>query len=177
MDKGNQDKVYEAYERIAEWYDNERSKTLDEREYLDLILKEIPAGGSILDLGCGGGQPIAQFFIEKGYDLMGIDGSAKMIELCQKRFPGRTFIEGDMREINLNQKFHALIAWDSFFHLPKRDQRQMFPLFRDHCFPKGILAFTSGAKTAENSSSTPLFLKKSTWIYSIKMVSKSCVTK
>ena len=145
----NKENVYEAYERIAEWYDNERSKQLDEKEYLDFIIQNIPNGGSILDLGCGGGQPIAQFFIEHGYDLVGIDGSKKMIQLCQKRFPNRTFIEGDMREINLNQKFHAIVAWDSFFHLPKPDQRRMFPLFQEHCFPHGVLIFTSGAEDSE----------------------------
>lgn len=61
-----------------------------ESEYLNLIVNTISSGGSILDLGCGTGEPIAQFFIEKGFKIIGVDGSEKMVELCKKRFPNET---------------------------------------------------------------------------------------
>ena len=149
MTKRNKKRVYESYEEIVDWFDDARTKTLMESEYLNLIVKSIPAGGSILDLGCGTGEPIAQFFINKGFKVTGVDGSQKMIALCQKRFPNVQWLVSDMREINLNQQFDVVLAWHSFFHLDHDSQRNMFKIFNTHLKPGGILAFTSGEEEDE----------------------------
>jgi ubiquinone/menaquinone biosynthesis C-methylase UbiE len=142
-------KVYEAYEQIVEWFDNARTKTLMESKYLHLILQYLPPGGSILDLGCGTGEPIAQFFIHKDFKITGVDGSQKMIALCKKRFPTEEWIVSDMRQINFSRQFDAILAWHSFFHLDHDSQRNMFKLFEKHIKPGGILAFTSGEEEGE----------------------------
>jgi ubiquinone/menaquinone biosynthesis C-methylase UbiE len=100
MSKLNKTRVYEVYDEIINWFDDARTKSLMESEYLNLIVNTIPPKSSILDLGCGTGEPIAQFFIEKGFKLTGVDGSQKMIELCKKRFPDECWIVSDMRDIN-----------------------------------------------------------------------------
>ncbi len=117
MSKLNKTRVYEVYDEIINWFDDARTKNLMESEYLNLIVNAIPPKSSILDLGCGTGEPIAQFFIEKGFKVTGVDGSQKMIELCRKRFPDERWIVSDMRDINLQQQFDAILAWHSFFHL------------------------------------------------------------
>jgi ubiquinone/menaquinone biosynthesis C-methylase UbiE len=149
MNKSNKTKVYEVYDKIIHWFDEARTKTLMESEYLNLIVDSIPPGGSILDLGCGTGEPIAKFFIEKGFKVTGVDGSQKMIDLCKKRFPSERWIVSDMREINLKEKFDAILAWHSFFHLDHDSQRNMFKIFESHIKPGGILAFTSGEEEGE----------------------------
>lgn len=145
----NKIKVYEAYEEIVHWFDDARTKTLMESEYLNLIIKSVPERGSVLDLGCGTGEPIAQFFIDKGFKVTGVDGSKKMIELCKKRFPTEKWIVSDMREIDLKQQFDLVLAWHSFFHLDQDSQRKMFKIFESLIKPGGILAFTSGEEEGE----------------------------
>jgi 2-polyprenyl-3-methyl-5-hydroxy-6-metoxy-1,4-benzoquinol methylase len=149
MTKPNKEKVYECYEKIVNWFDDARTKSLMEAEYLNLIVKSIPAGGSVLDLGCGTGEPIAQYFIDKGFKVTGVDGSKNMIELCQQRFPSEHWIVSDMREIKLAQRFDVILAWHSFFHLDHDSQRKMFSVFSSHIKPNGILAFTSGEEEDE----------------------------
>lgn len=149
MTKQNKERVYECYDEIVDWFDDARTKTLMESEYLNLIIKSTPAGGSILDLGCGTGEPIAQFFIDKGFKVTGVDGSKKMIALCKKRFPNEHWIVSDMREINLNQQFDVVLAWHSFFHLDHNSQRKMFKIFNAHIKPGGLLVFTSGEEEEE----------------------------
>ena len=145
----NKTKVYEVYDEIINWFDDARTKSLMESEYLNLIVNTIPPKGTILDLGCGTGEPIAQFFIEKGFKVTGVDGSQKMIELCKKRFPSESWIVSDMRNINLQQQFDAILAWHSFFHLDHDSQRKMFKIFASHIKPGGVLAFTSGEEEGE----------------------------
>lgn len=149
MTKQNKEKVYASYDKIVQWFDEARTKTLMESEYLNLIVNSVSAGGSVLDLGCGTGEPIARFFIDKGFKVTGVDGSKKMIELCKKRFPNERWIMSDMREINLNQQFDVVLAWHRFFHLDHDSQRKMFKLFESHIKPGGILAFTSGEEEGE----------------------------
>lgn len=149
MVQRNKEKVYKSYDEIVQWFDEARTKTLMESEYLNLIVNTIPSGASILDLGCGTGEPIAQFFIEKGFKIIGVDGSEKMISLCKKRFPNEKWMVSDMRDINLNQQFDAILAWHSFFHLDQDSQRKMFKLFKAHTKPGAILAFTSGEEEGE----------------------------
>lgn len=149
MSKMNKTKVYEVYDELINWFDDVRNKSLMESEYLNLIVNTIPPKGTILDLGCGTGEPIARFFIEKGFKVTGVDGSQKMIELCKKRFPTDRWIASDMRTINLQEQFDAILAWHSFFHLDHDSQRNMFKIFASHIKSGGVLAFTSGEEEGE----------------------------
>ncbi len=145
----SKNKVYEEYEKIHEWFDEHRDKSLMEKEYLHLILTKTSKQGMVLDLGCGTGEPLAAFFIEQGCSVTGIDGSAKIIALCKARFPDQIWLCEDMREIDLHQQFDVILAWHSFFHLPQSDQRKMFAKFAAHLKPGGVLAFTSGPDVGE----------------------------
>lgn len=131
--------VYKIYEKISDWYELHRSRELFEKPYLDKVISFLRPRASILDLGCGTGEPIARYFLEKGYGVTGIDGSFQQIRKAKSRFSNGYFIVGDMRTIHLSTQFDAIIAWHSFFHLP----------FEYHIQPGGILLFTSGPEEGE----------------------------
>ena len=48
---------------------------------MDRFSDLVPAGGSILDIGCGMDEPIARYFIERGFAVTGVDSSPSMLEL------------------------------------------------------------------------------------------------
>ncbi|MCB1037052.1 MAG: class I SAM-dependent methyltransferase, partial [Acidobacteria bacterium] len=77
------------------------------------------------------------------------DGSPKMIEICRSRFPEAEWRVGDMRELDLGRRFDGILAWDSFFHLSRDDQRGMFRRFAAHARPSAPLMFTSGSEDGE----------------------------
>ena len=142
--------VAEFYEENAAAFDRDRGRQLMERAYLDEVLARLdPARRKILDIGCGAGEPIAQYLIERGCRVTGVDAAPAMIDLCKARFPEMAWIMADMRSLILPERFGAIIAWDSFFHLRAQDQREMFPIFRDHIAPRGLLLFTSGPAHGE----------------------------
>lgn len=143
------DRIIGLYDRHAHNFDSDRRRSLFEKPCLDRFLALLPPGASILDLGCGAGEPIARYFIEQDYAVTGADSSPALISICNTRFPDRDWIVSDMRELDLGRRFDGIIAWDSFFHLSPEDQRRMFPIFRKHSGSGAALMFTSGPSFAE----------------------------
>lgn len=141
--------VFNTYNKIADWFAENRSTHLIEEAYLQDIIQRIPADGHLLDIGCGTGLPIYGYFYEKGYGIKGVDASVEMLRHAHVNFPDGDFLQADMRLLNLPEQFDALLAWHSFFHLPAEDQREMFPIFRKHLKDDGILLFTTGPAESE----------------------------
>jgi SAM-dependent methyltransferase len=142
--------IIALYERHAHEYDRDRGHSLHgERAWLDQLLLGVPAGGTVLDIGCGTGTPIAAYLLQRGVRVVGVDASPSMIRLCRERFPGCEWVLQDMRALQLGRRFDAIVAWDSFFHLGMEEQRAMFPRFAAHALPGAPLLFTSGPREGE----------------------------
>lgn len=143
------DRIVDLYELNALAWDRERGRGLAEKAWLDRFLALLPPAASILDLGCGSGEPIARYLIEEGHALTGVDSSPSLIGLCRSRFPQHQWLIGDMRTLELGRRFDGILAWDSFFHLMRDEQRAIFPRFAAHAKPRAALMFTSGPDDAE----------------------------
>jgi SAM-dependent methyltransferase len=83
------------------------------RGWLDRLLVPLARGETILDLACGGGEPIDRYLIDHGFRIVGIDDCATSIALARTRFPRERWLLADMRTISLNESFAAVIAWNS----------------------------------------------------------------
>jgi cyclopropane fatty-acyl-phospholipid synthase-like methyltransferase len=143
------DNIIGIYQRHAEAFEQKRSTHLFEQPWLDRFLSLLPNNGRILDIGCGNGMPIAGYIIRQGFQMTGVDSSQPMIDRCLQRFPEQRWAVADMRTLALADKFDGLIAWDSFFHLTREDQRQMFEIFGQHANDLAALMFTSGTSNGE----------------------------
>lgn len=146
---GPADGIIDLYSRRALEWDRDRGKTLIEKGWLDALLAHVPPAASILDLGCGSGEPIARYLIGQGRRLTGVDAAPRLIDLCRRRFPDQDWRVADMRGLNLGRTFDGVIAWHSAFHLTPRDQREMFAVYARHVGPGGVLMFTSGTSAGE----------------------------
>ena len=145
------DNIIDLYDRHAHAWVGARLREaqLHERGWLEKFCGLIGAGGSVLDLGCAAGAPIATYLVKHGYSVTGVDSSTAMIELFRERLPDQEAIVADMRMLSLQRVFPGILAWDSFFHLNHDDQRRMFPIFRAHAAPRAALMFTSGGAHGE----------------------------
>jgi SAM-dependent methyltransferase len=143
------ERIMDLYQRHAIDWDRERGRDLFEKPWLDRFLALLPPGASVLDIGCGAGEPIARYLIETGCRVTGIDSSPALIGMCKHRFPDQEWVVADMRGLSWDRRFDGILAWDSFFHLSPEDQRRMFPIFRRHARAKAALMFTSGPSPGE----------------------------
>jgi SAM-dependent methyltransferase len=142
--------VVSLYERHARaWVADRQRGAFLERRWLERFVGLLPRGAAVLDIGCGAGAPIASFLLDAGCRVTGIDSSPTMIELCRARHPHSQWLVADMRTLALGRSFQGVVAWDSFFHLARDDQRRMFATFRAHAAVQAPLLFTSGPGDGE----------------------------
>ena len=78
-----------------------------EVDFCDKILRKNKSK-SILEVGCGTGHR-GQFFKSKGYDYVGLDISEGMLKIARRKYPDIRFIQGDVRKLQLKEKFDEVI--------------------------------------------------------------------
>ncbi len=67
-------------------------------------------GMRVLDVGCGPGRH-ARALAERGLEVVGLDISARFVELAREGAPaGATFVRGDAREMAYTEEFDAAIS-------------------------------------------------------------------
>ncbi|MFJ3076539.1 class I SAM-dependent DNA methyltransferase [Pseudomonas sp. NPDC087029] len=143
------DQIIDLYDRNASTWNDLRGNRLIERKWIERFHALLQPTATVLDLGCGSGQPVARFLIESGLSVVGVDSSTQMIALCTAQFPNQHWLQADMRTLDLARQFAGILAWNSFFHLKPDDQRQMFAVFQRHAAPGALLMFTSGPSHGE----------------------------
>jgi SAM-dependent methyltransferase len=133
----------------AAWARDRDAGGMPELPWLRRFAALLPAGGAVLDLGCGAGRLVARWLMAQGFRVTGVDAAPEMIALCRGWCPDGDWIVADMRGLALGRRFDGVLAWDSFFHLDREAQRAMFPVFRAHAAPEAALMFTSGPSEGE----------------------------
>jgi len=98
-----------------------------EKKFLDRLAGLVPRAAKILDFGCGIGIPFDKYLIGKSFKVTGIDITRKHIERAKENVPDAKFVEGDFSRMHLdNERFHAIIAVYSVFHIPREEQQDLF---------------------------------------------------
>ena len=139
----------EAYTSFAEVYDTFMDNVPYEEwaEYLAELLREYDIeDGLVLDLGCGTGS-LTEILATKGYDMIGADGSAEMLEIAmeKKAQSGHDilYLLQDMREFELYGTVRAVVSvCDCVNYITdEKELEQVFRLVNNYLDPVGIFIF------------------------------------
>jgi len=86
-------------EKSASYYDRNTQAYSDTNQnvadFIDEFLSHLKQGQKILDVGSGHGVN-ANYMQSKGFDVIGIDSSRKMVEYAKSKYPKIEFRLGDM---------------------------------------------------------------------------------
>ena len=84
---------------------------------IDRFVAHAPAGGRILELGCGGGQDSAEM-LARGFDVVPTDGSPELAAEAEKRLgqPVRVLLFEDLAEIDA---YDGIWAHACLLHAPR----------------------------------------------------------
>lgn len=145
-----------CYDHIAADFAKMRTVFYKEQKYLDELMTYLQPKAHILDVGCGSGHPIASYFIEKGFQVTGIDGSKKLLKIAKEKNPLMEVIYGDVRTIQLIQQYDAIVEWWCLFHVPTSFHETMIVQFSRWIKKDGIVEFTTGDRAYEDTSSDML---------------------
>jgi len=79
---------------------------------------------TVVDLGCGNGV-ITNSLAEKGFSVIGIDGSKEMIEIARNRYPDIKFIYSDATDFILENPVDVVFSNAVFHWIDKSEQSNM----------------------------------------------------
>lgn len=132
------------YDLIANWYASHRTGLMGVPE-VTALAASLPAGASVLDVGCGTGLPLTRVLLEHGCHVMGVDSSRELLARFQANFPHVPVICAPIQSCELQSRtFDAAIAWGVLFHLRHEEQEQAIANIARTLKPGAVFLFTSG---------------------------------
>ena len=109
------------YNNTLGYYDNHADEfykstvNVDFASMQDRFLAKLQPGSSILDFGCGSGRD-TKYFLEKGYDVEAIDGSAALCKLASE-YTGIEVKQIFFEELSEVDRYDGIWACSSILHL------------------------------------------------------------
>jgi SAM-dependent methyltransferase len=124
---------------------------------LQQILEHLDASSKVLELGCGAGLPVTKILTQRVAEVVANDYSEEQIALAKANAPLAKFIHGDMTQLKFpSATFTAVVAFYSFFHVPRELHEALIKNIHSWLRKDGILLFTYSSHTEEGIY--PLFL-------------------
>ena len=143
MNQHSEDSTHRYYEDKAEEY-LARTSQLDMESLYKPFLELIPAGGTILDAGCGPGRDVLAF-LKQGFRVTAFDASEKMVEIASTQ-TGVAALQMRFQELKYKQKFDGIWACASLLHVPFCELEDVLTRFRRALKTRGIcfMSFKQG---------------------------------
>ncbi|GHG71074.1 class I SAM-dependent methyltransferase [Comamonas sp. JC664] len=132
------------YDLIADWYASQRTGAMGVPE-VSALAASLPAGASVLDVGCGTGLPLTRVLLEHGCHVLGVDSSRELLAKFQANFPHVQTLCAPIQACELEARtFDAAIAWGVLFHLRHDEQARAIAHIARALKPGAVFLFTSG---------------------------------
>ena len=110
------------------------------------FIEMLPAGGTILDLGCGSGRD-SMNFMKLGYEVIAVDGAKKLAKRASVLL-GKEVIVSTFEELELKEKFHGIWACASLLHIKREDLKTVLNNLYNNLDDNGVfyMSFKYGEK-------------------------------
>lgn len=108
----------------------------------------LPAGASVLDLGCGHGVPVTEVLLAAGCRVHAIDGAPGLVAAFRERFPGvPVACEPADASTFFDRRYDGIVAWGLLFLLEPPAQRRVIANVSRAVTPGGRFLFTAPAES------------------------------
>jgi SAM-dependent methyltransferase len=139
------DIVRRGYDALSYLYRGDAEEPEVYAAWLARLQARVPAGGAVLDLGCGCGVPLARDLAAGGYAVTGVDLSAVQIERARQLVPSARFLHADATQIGFpSSTFDAVVSLYALIHMPLDEQPSLLDRIGRWLRPGGWLLATTG---------------------------------
>jgi ubiquinone/menaquinone biosynthesis C-methylase UbiE len=137
--------VRRGYDAVSVRYDEAYGAETKYGQWLGDLRRRIPAGGTVLDLGCGSGVPVARTLTAAGYRVTGVDISEVQIRRAREQVPEAQFIRADASAVPFEDaSFDAVVSFFALIHLPLSEQPPLLRKIAQWLRPGGWFVATTG---------------------------------
>ncbi|KAA0990925.1 class I SAM-dependent methyltransferase [Dyadobacter aurulentus] len=110
--------------------------------------RSLPPDATVLDIGCGIGDPISKVLVDEGLTVYGMDASPSMVQIFRQNFPNSPVAcEAAEDSLFFNRQFDAIIAWGLMFLLPVETQEIVIQKMANALSTGGRLLFTAPSRS------------------------------
>jgi SAM-dependent methyltransferase len=103
--------VRRGYDALSYRYRGDSEEPRQYATWLAQLRERVPAGGAVLDLGCGCGVPLARDLAAGGYQVTGVDLSAVQVARARQLVPGASFLQADATRARFpDSLFEAVVS-------------------------------------------------------------------
>ena len=110
---------------------------VDMEPLYERFLPRLPAGGHILDAGCGSGRD-CRAFIQRGYRVTAFDASPELARLARRHI-GQDVLVMRLEEMDWQRTFDGIWACASLLHVPAAGLAEVMARLARALKPGGIL--------------------------------------
>ncbi|MBP2045619.1 class I SAM-dependent DNA methyltransferase [Methanobacterium aggregans] len=138
----------DLYKKFAGYYDRiyENVDYAGESEFIKWAIENHKEsdGNKILDVACGTGTHAS--ILAENFQVLGVDINKNMLKIAHKKVPEVRFIHGDMKELDLGDKFDAVICMFSAIHYNTSyfELENTLKNFYNHLNDGGVVIFDFG---------------------------------
>ena len=163
MNESAKETVKRGYNRMAAQYLRSRSQDSEDVQLLDELIERLPAGGSVLDAGCGAGLPIAHRLSQK-FQVTGVDFSETQIDLARQNVPNAEFICQDLTTVDFPEaSFDAICSYYAIIHVPREEHQALLQKFYKFLKPGGVALLCLGANSIDNDIDPNFYGERMYW--------------
>ncbi len=144
-------KVAAGYDLVGDdYYRHYRTVPTEVVErYESLFIEHVPAGGTVLELGCGNGLPMTAKLADR-FEVTAVDVSDAQIDRARQNVPGPRYVHADMSALDLPEaSFDGVAAFYSIIHVPRDRHAGLFRSIFSWLRPGGLFVATLGSAAVE----------------------------
>lgn len=129
--------AHKTYDKFAELHANYLYQMIPQFQLNEFV--SMLKGKKILEAGCGPGRDVL-YFVEEGYEPIGVDKSKNMIKVAKKRVPKGKFQQMDLTDLKFDEnEFDGIWCMSALTVLEDDDVKKALHQMYKVLKPKGII--------------------------------------
>jgi cyclopropane fatty-acyl-phospholipid synthase-like methyltransferase len=145
--------VRAGYDEIGERYHSWSHRSEVRLGFVHQVLDRLDPGSTVVDLGCGPGDPATRLLSE-AHHVLGVDISAGQLRIAQRLAPGATLVQADVTELALRPgAVDAVVSFFALGHLPGASHAPLLARIGEWLRPGGLLLTSAPLTPGDDNDS------------------------